>query len=278
MQVRVSSIILLSGLALWLSACSRRDTASQGPVIATTTSYLEAAAADLLQTQTGFLRLAEPGTCPGHFDIRPSEVQKLRSCRLLLRFDFQKSLDARLNAGGENKPRISEVALGGGGMCQPETYFSACEQVARHLVVAGLIGEAAAESRLQAIKSRLVTLSEEVTNRVARAGLVGLPVIASHRQQAFCKWLGLHVVAVFRAADTAGIREIDDALEAGRIAKAKVVIANLPEGRRTADALATRLNACVVVFENFPMPRDGAISFDNMVMANLDRLIESLQR
>lgn len=277
MQVRVFFIILVSGLALWLSACSRRDTASQGPVIATTTSYLEAAAADLLQTQTGFLRLAEPGTCPGHFDIRASEVQKLRSCRLLLRFDFQKSLDARLNAGGENKLRICEIALGGG-MGQPETYFSACEQIARHLVVAGLIGEAAAESRLEAIKSRLVTLSEEVTNRVARAGLVGLPVIASHRQQAFCKWLGLQVAAAFHAADTAGIREIDDALEAGRIAKARVVIANLPEGRRTADALATRLNARVVVFENFPMPRDGAISFDNMVMANLNRLIESLQR
>lgn len=277
MQVRFSSIILLSALALWLSACSRRDVAAKAPIIATTTSYLEAAATDLLQTRTGFLRLAEPGTCPGHFDIRPSEVQKLRLCRVLLRFDFQKSLDARLNAGGENKLRVCEVSLSGG-MGQPETYLSACEQVARHLVVAGLLDEAAAESRVQAIKSRLVTLSEEVTNRVARAGLVGLPVIASHRQQAFCKWLGLNVVAVFRAADTAGIREIDDALEAGRLANAKVVIANLPEGRRTADALATRLNARVAVFENFPMPKNGTISFDSMVMANLDRLIESLQR
>ncbi|MGC8991040.1 MAG: hypothetical protein ACP5MD_13050, partial [Verrucomicrobiia bacterium] len=82
----------------------------------------------------------------------------------------------------------------------------------------------------------------------------------------------------FRAADTAGIREIDSALEAGKLASAKVVIANLPEGRRTADALAARLNARVVVFENFPMPRDGALSFDSMVTSNLDRLIESVKR
>jgi len=277
MQFRVSCIIVVAALVLWLNACSRRDTAGEGPIVATTTSYLEAAAADLLQTRTGFLRLAEPGSCPGHFDIRPGEVQKLRSCRLLLRFDFQKSLDARLNGGSENRLRICEVSLVGG-MGQPETYLSACGQVARHLVVAGLLDEAAARSRLEAIKLRLVTLSTEVTNRVAKAGLVGLPVIASHHQQAFCKWLGLRVVAVFRGADTAGIKEIDDALEAGRLANAKVVIANLPEGRRTADALAARLNARVVVFENFPVPRDGTISFDNMVMSNLDRLVESLQR
>ncbi|MDH7504312.1 MAG: hypothetical protein QHJ82_16570 [Verrucomicrobiota bacterium] len=277
MQFRVFCTIALSALALWLSACSRKESNGKEPAIATTTSYLEAAASDLLRTNAGFLRLAEPGTCPGHFDIRPSEVQKLRSCRILLRFDFQKSLDARLNPGSENKPRICEVALGGG-MGQPETYLLACEQVARHLVAAGLLDEAAAESRLRDIKSRLAALSAEVTNRVARAGLVGLPVIASHHQQAFCKWLGLNVVAVFRAADTAGIREINDALEAGKLASAKVVIANLPEGRRTADALAARLKACVVVFENFPMPRDGAISFDNMVMANLDRLLEGVKR
>lgn len=277
MPFRVFSTIVLSALALWLSACSPRESSGKEPIIATTTSYLEAAAADLLQTRTGFLRLAEPGTCPGHFDIRPSEVQKLRLCRVLLRFDFQKSLDSRLNSGSENKPRICEVALGGG-MGQPETYLLACEQVARHLVVAGLLDETAAQSRLRDIKSRLAALSAEVTNRVARAGLVGLPVVASHHQQAFCKWLGLNVVAVFRAADTASIREIDDALESGRLSSAKVVIANLPEGRRTADALAARLRACVVVFENFPVSRDGAVSFDNMVMANLDRLLESVQR
>lgn len=275
MQLR-ALCIMLSAAVLCLSGCRQKDLARQQPVIATTTSYLEAAAADLLQNPR-FLRLAEPGTCPGHFDVRPSEVQRLRTCWLVLRFDFQKSLDARLTLDGDNKPAVCEVALEGG-MGRPETYFSACQQVARHFIKLGLLDETAAESRLRTINSRLSALSGELKNRVVQAGLAGTPVVASHHQEDFCKWLGLNVVAVFRGADSASIREIDRAIGAGRAANVRVVIANLPEGRRTADALAARLGARLVVFENFPMPKDGVVSFDAMVTRNIERLVAGVQQ
>jgi hypothetical protein len=69
--------------------------------------------------------------------------------------------------------------------------------------------------------------------------------------------------------DPASIREIDLA----RAVAAARNVANRPEGRRTADALAGRLNARVVVLENFPDRVRGRISFDQMIRANLARLI-----
>jgi hypothetical protein len=115
-------------------------------------------------------------------------------------------------------------------------------------------------------------LQREASNRIAQASLTGSPVIASAHQRDFCEWLGLKVVAAFRAADTASIGEIEEAIDAGKLAQIKLVIANLPEGRRTADAPAERLKARVVVFENFPALRNGRVSFDEMLAANIEAL------
>ena len=261
-------------LCLALMGCQRADAPAGAVKLATTTSYLEAAARDLLGEDLTVVRLAEPGTCPGHFDMRPSQVTELRQCRTLLRFDFQKSLDSKLGGADTNQPRVAEIAIRGG-MCRPDNYLAACRQTADHLVALGLLARTNADNRLQAVASRLEALTRDATNRVAQAGLAGRPVIASGHQRDFCEWLGLPVAASFRAADTASISEIEEAIRAGKLAQVKLVIANLPEGRRTADALGDRLQAKVVVFENFPALRNGHVSFDEMLSANIAALLKA---
>jgi zinc transport system substrate-binding protein len=268
-------LITLTALFLAFSACQRSSTIDHGLSIAVTTSYLESAARDLLADNLNVVRLAEPGTCPGHFDIRPSQVRELRRCRALLRFDFQRALDAKLVGKEVGHPKIVEIALQGG-MGLPASYLAACRQVAQHLVALDLLSEPVAATRLEAIAARLESLSRDGTNRVARAGLVGTSVLASRHQRDFCQWLGLEVAADFRGADTAGIAELEGAIRAGEIARIEKVIANLPEGRRTADALADRLDARVVVFENFPALRHGRVSFDAMFSANIEALLRSV--
>jgi len=264
-------------LCVLLAACSPPAPPAAGPKLATTTSYLEAAARDLLGDEFSVLRLAEPGTCPGHFDMRLSQVTELRQCRALLRFDFQKSLDAKLTGANTNQARVVEISLRRG-MGLPESYLAACRQTAEHFVALGLLTRTSADARLQDIGSRLDALARKATNRVAQAGLSGSPVIASGHQRDFCEWLGLKVAASFRAADTASISEIEEAIRAGKLAQIKLVIANLPEGRRTADALAERLGARVVVFENFPALVQGRVSFDQMLTANVRALTPAASR
>ena len=267
-----SLALFVFGLAL--AGCQRSEAPARGPEIATTTSYLEATARDLLGENVSVVRLAEPGTCPGHFDMRPSQVSELRQCRVLLRFDFQKSLEAKIVGAGTNNPSVAEITLHSG-MCRPDSYLTACRQVADHLVALDLLPRTHADRRLQAIAARLEALSRNATNRVAQAGLAGSPVIASAHQRDFGEWLGLKVAATFRAADTASIGEIEEAIDAGKLAQIKLVIANLPEGRRTADALAERLTARVVVFENFPALRRDRVSFDEMLSANVEALLRT---
>jgi zinc transport system substrate-binding protein len=267
------SIALPVLLGLWLIApgCSRTPSSSEPLRLATTTSYLEAAARDLLGDQLHLLRLAEPGTCPGHFDLRPSQVQELRHCAALFRFDFQSSLDSKIAALGTDRPFLAEISLTSG-LGHPTSYQSACRQVADHLVDLGLLAQSESDLRLANIDQRLVQLERQTSHRVLQLGWTGKPVIASTRQRDFCAWLGLKVIATFRGADTTSFSELETALAAAKAEPVKLIIANLPEGRRTAEALAHRLQAAVVVFENFPALRDGRLSFDDMVQANLAAL------
>jgi zinc transport system substrate-binding protein len=273
--------VVLSGpgallAVMLLVVCGCHQSTPSVSRLATATSYLESAALEVLGEEQEVLRLAEPGTCPGHFDIRPSQAADLRRCRALLRFDFQSALDRVLESDGTNAPFVIAVSTRGG-LCKPESYLSACRQIAEALVTKGQMERTNTQTRLQAATKRLEELSRQMMDRVAQAGLRGVPVITSVHQRDFCEWLGLNVVATFRAADTASVAEIDQAIGAGKFAGTKLVIANLPEGRRTADALAERLNARVVVFGNFPALVRDRVSFDDLLVGNVTALLNAAQ-
>ena len=264
--------VLILTLAIAAISCGCRK-ASSGPAaqVAATNSYLECAVRDLLGQGTAILRLAEPGMCPGHFDIRPSQVQEVRRCRLLLRFDFQKSLDVKVTADSGGL-QIVEVRIPGG-LCDPASYMAACHQVADALVAGSLLDRHAADGRLKAIALRLEEKEGWCQKKVA--GLKDTPVVTSTHQEAFCRWLGLKVVATFSGADVASVSKVDRAVRDGEQAGVKLVIANLPEGRRVADALAVRLGAKVVVLGNFPALIGGQSSFDDLLEANVNALVEA---
>jgi len=254
-------------LLCWAGCGNKKETAPP-PTVAASTSYLECAAKEFLDADEPVLRLVGPGMCPGHFDIRPSHIEQLRTCRVLLRQDFQKSLEAKLSDRKAAGLQITSIKIPGG-LCEPESYFSVCRQTADAFVAAGLLDRAAAAARLEKIAERTASLGEWAKGQIEAANLRGAPVLAGEHQAAFCRFLGLNVVATFAGSDTAGIGNIDSAVRSARKAGAKIIIANLPAGRRLADSLAERLGAKVIVFDNFPAG-DG---FDKLVRDNVEKLV-----
>lgn len=254
---------------------AERPESSGAPSIAVSNAFFETAVRDLLGEQVTLVVLADPGMCPGHFDLRPSQVRQLRSCDLLVRFDFQQSLDSRLGETAE-PPRVVVIRVSGG-MCEPESYESACRQLAEAFRENGLLSHELSEQQLAAIARRMSRLSDWARSQVEAAGLQGAPILSSGHQAAFCRQLGLHVAGTFSAVDRATPGQIDGAVKSGEQAGVRFVIANLPEGRQLADALADRLHAKVVVFENFP-GGDEQPAFDALVRRNVTALVEAAEQ
>ncbi|MDY7011190.1 MAG: zinc ABC transporter substrate-binding protein [Planctomycetota bacterium] len=267
--------IVIFGICLSLlttaAGCGEKDD-SPPPTVAASTSYLECAANEFLGEDESVLRLAGPGMCPGHFDIRPSQIEQLRTCRVLLRQDFQESLEAKLSDLKTAGLQVVSIKIPGG-LCEPESYLDACRQTADAFVSSGLLKRFQADARLEKVAGRMASLSEWASGQIASADLKGAPVLAGEPPAAGCRSLGLNVVATFKSSDAAGIADIDEAVRSARSDGVKVIIANLPAGRRLADSLADRLGAKVIVFGNFPT----AEGFDKLVRDNVSALVAAKQ-
>lgn len=262
-------LLLLCPLAL--SGCGDSPSPDDArPVVAVANSYLEAAVAQF-SSDLRIIRLAEPGTCPGHFDLRPQQLREIRGARALLRFDFQRGLEERLRSAHDATVVFGTITIPGG-MCEPDSFAAVSRQVADTLQRAGLLTADHAAARLRHLEERLVELTTWAREELQRAGLSSTPIVTSYHQAAFCEYLGLTVSARFRGAESAGIDEIEAILQRGP--PVQIVIANRPEGVRLAESLAIRLGVPVVVFDNFPAdtPTPGT-GFEQLVRANVERLL-----
>jgi zinc transport system substrate-binding protein len=267
-------LLCYSALVFGVGACreASSSTASHHP-IAVSNAFLEAAACDLLDSKLGCYALAGPRMCPGHFDLRPGQMADLRQCKLLLRFDFQQSLDRKLEGLKGDGLDIVSVEVPGG-LCEPDSYLAACRQISRPLVTHELLTKTQAEERLRAIDTRMANLTDWCRQEIERADLKDKPVLTSGHQAAFCRRLGLNVVGTFSSAEAASSTQIDRVIKRGLDSDVIAIIANRPEGTRLAERLAERLNAPLVVFDNFPVLEEVEQPFDRLVRDNVNRLLD----
>ncbi|MBN2183146.1 MAG: zinc ABC transporter substrate-binding protein [Sedimentisphaerales bacterium] len=265
--VSISCLFLLIG-------CGDRSSDSTEPEIASANSYISAAIKDLCGKEQQILSLVPPGMCPGHFDISPSQVSRLRNCKILLAFDFQQNF-------GENIKRINDRGLEfhtvtpAPGLCIPETYVSITKQIAATLSEQNPSRKANYESKLAEIETRMEQLGKELSEDIELSGLKNTKVIASQHQAEFARWLGLDVMGTFLNSDAETPKNLNQLLQDTTGDSIRFVIANKQEGTALASALAERLEAQLVIFGNFPESddeQDNLPAFDSLLRKNIRAL------
>ncbi|MBN2130953.1 MAG: zinc ABC transporter substrate-binding protein [Sedimentisphaerales bacterium] len=273
----VHILMILAFMGLAVGGCRDRGAPEGAYDVAVTNSYLGCVVRDLCGTELDVLCLAPPGMCPGHFDISPAQVGHLHECRMLLLFDFQQNIEqtlARLKENGLRTCRIQTPP----GLCVPETYLIACEQVAEALTERYPERADQFAQRLGAIQTRLSALSETLQAQVRESQAASAKVLTSNHQAAFSKWLGLETVATFVGSDTETVANIDHCLRQAAGQDVRFVIANRQEGTALAEALAQRLQARALVFSNFPRLAEGVAGFDQLLCDNVGLLVEAVTR
>lgn len=255
---------------LLLVGCAKEGRDDGRPPLGVTTSYIECAVLDLAGDQFRIVRMLPPGSCPGHFDVTPAMVADLRACRLLLRFDFQTGLDGRLARLRDRGMSIVPIPAAEG-LCIPATYLGTCRAVHGALCDAYPEHGSRYAERLAAIGKRMDDLTASARARVEGAGLRRASVVASGHQTAFCKALGLDVVAAYTGGES--LARLEACIARGEEAGVRFVVATLQEGPQLAEPLAHRLKAKAVVFSNFPSMAEGQTTFDDLVKANVAGLV-----
>ncbi|MBN2269193.1 MAG: zinc ABC transporter substrate-binding protein [Sedimentisphaerales bacterium] len=272
-------ILAFSGVCgLFLGGC-REDPGRQNQTqVAVTNSYLGCAVRDVCGREMDVLCLAPPGMCPGHFDISPSQVERLSDCVVLLLFDFQEQVEQKLARLKEEEGLKTALVHPPGGLCVPQTYLDICRQVCD--IFASGHPEAAGQyrQRLALVQERIKRLEMELSEKVRRGELSSVRIAASSHQADFLKWLGLETIATFIGSDVETAAGVERCLKEAEGQNVRFVVANKQEGSRLAKAIAERLGAEAVVFSNFPERCDSSSGFDELLRANVKHLLEAAKQ
>ncbi|MGQ9661125.1 MAG: metal ABC transporter substrate-binding protein [Kiritimatiellia bacterium] len=265
----------LACFLFWFLVLGRHAGAQAGgqkQSVVVTTTLVETAVRDLLGNSVNVVRLLPPGSCPGHFDLEPSQVQNLLGARLFIRHDFQDAVDTTLRKSRLDPGRI--VALPSrSALTIPTNYVAMCAALAEHLTKTWPERGDGIRAALDRIRKRANEAEEKAAN--LRSRLRGRRVLCAQYQREFCAWLGLEIAAIFQAGTDESAWQLARAIDMARIQHAQAVVGNLQWGPRHLKALAEATGLPGIMLSNFPESGE-ADAYWQLFSANLEALARGL--
>ncbi len=247
--------------------------------IMTGSSYITNIIQDLSDGGVKTRTLIPPGVCPGHYDVRPSEIKALVNSKALFIHNFQQTYANVIGAieAAQNPDIIITVLNVTGNWMVPAVQAEAVNKIAQALGeiypenAAYYAGNAT--ERAQAI----LAYGEQVKDRLQDAAVDGVKVICAAMQEGFVRWAGFDIVATYGRPEElspADVQQlITEAIEAGVV----LVIDNLQSGTTTLGAsLGHDIEAIPVTISNFPGGLENTETWEKAIDKNVALLLEAL--
>ena len=219
------------------------------PVVASTTlisAIVQAVGGDRFAVTT----IAPAGLCPGHFDLKPSDVTAANYAKLVLNHGWEAWYPALEKALVPPGPRKVTLTTQGNWMIPGLQKQATVE-------IAGLLAEldtARADTyQLAAARYEAAVDSAAAAARTLLAGRELPAVIAAEQQSPFLAWLGFHVVATYGRAEDFTAQELTRLARVAIDSSVKLIVDNLQSGPDAGKPLAEALNVKHVTLTNFPL-------------------------
>jgi zinc transport system substrate-binding protein len=228
-----------------------------------------------LETRT----LIPPGVCPGHYDIKTSDIEALANCRALFIHDYQQNFQNIAGAieAAENPVSIIMAINVTGNWMVPAVQAEAVDKIAQDLGYIDLENAAYYQERAAERAQVILAYGEDVKERLLEAGVEGVKVICADMQQGFVQWAGFDVVATYGRPEDLTPAQVGELIVEAREAGVALVIDNLQSGSATLGAaMEPDIEAVPVTISNFPGGLENTETWEKAIDKNVDLLLEAL--
>ena len=267
-------VVLVLAITFTLLSCTQEsvDIMAGSSLIA---NIIQDVAGDKLEART----LIPPGVCPGHYDVKPSDIEALANSKALFIHNYQENYEniTGLVEAAENPELIITVLNVTGNWMVPQVQAEAVAAITEGLGdidpenVAYYYDNAV--ERVQAILDK----GEEVEGELQGAGVEGVKVLCAEMQAGFAGWAGFNITATYGRPEelsTADVEQlVTDAIEAG----VALVIDNLQSGATdNSETIAQDIGAIQVTISNFPGGLENTETWEEAIDKNVDLLLAAL--
>jgi len=239
------------------------------------TNIIQDVADGKLETRT----LIPPGVCPGHYDVKPSDIEALANSKALFIHDYQEYFQNITGAieAAENPDLIITVLNVTGNWMVPQVQAEAVDKIAQALGEIDPENAAYYQGRAAERVQAILAKGEEVRSELLGAGVEGVKVICADMQQGFVKWAGFDVVATYGRPEDLTPAEMKELMDTAKEAGVALVIDNLQSGAATlGTAMEQDVEAIPVTISNFPGGLENTETWEKAIDKNVDLLLEAL--
>jgi len=274
----VLAVLVLAALLLPLS-CTSSSVASVDIMAGSSliTNIIQDVADGKLEPRT----LIPPGMCPGHYDVKPSDIEALANSKGLFIHDYQENFKniTGLIEAADNPNLIVRVLDVKGNWMAPPVQAEAVDKIAQALGEIDQENSAHYQKKAAERAQAILAKGEGVKNRLLEAGVEEVTVICADMQAGFAEWAGFDVLAIYGRPEDLSVAEVENLVVESKEAGVALVIDNLQSGATAAsETMAQDIGAAQVTISNFPGGFEDTETWEKALDKNVDLLLEALEQ
>jgi len=266
-------------LFLLLTLLASLSCAPPSADIMTGNSLIAEVTQDLADGKLEVRNLIPPGMCPGHYDVKPSDVETLANSKVLLIHNWQENMKniTGLVEAADNPELIIKVIDVPDTPMVPDVQAEAIDKIAQALSEIDPANSAYYQQKAEQRKQAVLAKGEEIQGRLKEAKVSEAKVICSDMQAGFVNWAGFDVVATYGRPEELSVAEVEQLVTEAKQAGVALVIDNLQSGTTgSSESIALDIGAIQVTISNFPGGFEDTETWEKTVDKNVDLLLESL--
>jgi len=223
--------------------------------------------------------LIPPGVCPGHYDVKPSDIEALANSKALFIHNYQQNYEnvTGLIEAAENPDLIITVLNVTGNWMVPAVQAEAVDKIAQALGEIDPENDAYYQERAADRKQAILAYGEQVKNTFQQAGVDGVKVICAEMQAGFVRWAGFDVVATYGRPEELSPADRGQLITEAEQTGVALIIDNLQSGATTlGESMGQDIEAIPVTISNFPGGLENTETWEKALDKNVDLLLEAL--
>ncbi len=222
------------------------------------------------------VNIIPPAQCPGHFDVKAGDIQKLADAVLFIFHNWQGEKFSDNLIASANNANLTTVKIDiAGNWMTPSVQSEAAERIAVALSQVDPNSRAAYQNGAAQYKTVVFAKESEVKSRLNQVNLSAINVLCDEQQASFVKWTGLNITATYGRPETFTPQVVKDLVDKGKMSNVTLVIDNMQTGGESGKSLAEELKTKHIVLSNFPGGYDNTGTWEKAIDKNIDLIINA---
>jgi zinc transport system substrate-binding protein len=244
-------------------------------------SQIASAVRDIADGKLEVSSAVPPGMCPGHYDVKPGDIEALSNSDLFIIHNWQQkmaNITGLIEAANNPDLPVRVIDIMDAPML-PSYQIVMVDKIS--LILSEIYpGDSDYYQESAANRKEVISAKEvELKDRLKNANVSGIKVLCAEMQAGFIKWVGFDVIASYGRPEELSAGEMEELLTKGNQAGVLLVIDNLQSGgTENSEGIARDTGAMQVVISNFPGGFENTETWDKAVDKNIDLLLEALAK